>query len=375
MENLKLNEGALKEDKSKELPDISLWSRSGPVLLLLSFAIFLFKSAPLYWPLTLTAFLGYAAVGLWNKGGLLLSFVGLSFVCVFILSSGADPLWTAMLSIAVALSLLLIYLGGLDIKAFYQSTKEKMSVFEKEQAELKKQLHDAKSTLSKEQWHNAAEKQQLIAAHSKDKEALAQVLQSLQDVKQQKLRLGQKCEILEAEGFAYQGKESAFKSALKDAEDQIEDLKAQVAKLSHLIESANMEDDSSSEPLHIAQVQCQLELLRGQFEEKSEALDLARKDLFRAENDLLVLQKAWDEKLQEPSEEISAYCRDLNVLQEEGRERENQILILQEIVGALSVSQKAPPAKKRKKESDEQSLLPGLIQTKIDRKRSVTRAK
>ncbi len=368
MENVQL-----KEDTSRGVSGVSLWSRSGPVLLLLSFAIFLFKTAPLYWPLTLTAFLGYAAIRLWNKGGLFLSLISLSGISIFMLSFGAEVLWTVMLSIAVALSLLLIYLGGLDIEAFYESAKETMNVFEKERAELKKQLQDAKSTLSKEQWHHAAEKQQLMAAHSKDKEALAAVLQSLQDVKEQKLLLSQKCEILGAELSVYQDKESALTSTLKKAEDQIEHLNSEVTKLSHLIESAKTEEDTSREPLYIAQVQCQLELLRGQFEEKSEALDLARKDLFRAENDLLILQKAWDEKLHEPLDEVSAFCRDLKMLQDEGGNRENEILVLQDIVAALSLPQKAPAAKRRKKENDQQSLLPGLIQTKIERKRSGAR--
>jgi hypothetical protein len=368
MENIQLNEGGVKEAKSKRVSAISLWSRSGPVLLLLSFAIFLFKSAPLYWPLTLTVFLGYAAVRLWNKGGLLLSLVGLSGTCIVMLSSGAEALWTVTLCIAVALSLLLIYLGGVDSELFYASITETLHAFDKERSELKKQLQEFKCALSKEQWHYAAEKQQLLAAHARDKEALAELLQSLQDMKQQGLRLSGKCEALESEVSASVGKESVLKSTLKEAEDRIEHLSSQVAKLSEHIKSTKNPDESSNEDSHIAEVRFQLNLLRGQFEEKSEALDLARKDLFRVENDLLLLQKVWEEKMHEPSEEVSAFCRDLKLLEKEIGERENQILILQDIIDALSTAQKAPAVKRRKKKSDEQSLLPGLIQRKIDRK-------
>ena len=55
-------------------------------------------------------------------------------------------------------------------------------------------------------------------------------------------------------------------------------------------------------------------LLREQFEEKSEALDKARRDLFATENELLMLQKLYEEKSHEaPEEARMAYSRNLKI--------------------------------------------------------------
>ena len=78
-------------------------------------------------------------------------------------------------------------------------------------------------------------------------------------------------------------------------------------------------------------------LLREQFEEKSDALDQTRKDLFKVENDFLGLQKAWEEKNLEPSEEAIALAEDLKTMEDQCIEMENQVIFLQDFISTLLV--------------------------------------
>ena len=80
MQNLFVEERSAQKEGAEESAPISPWAGSGPILLLLAFAIFLFKTAPSYWPLTLTAFLGFSLIRLLGKRGLLLSLVALCAV-------------------------------------------------------------------------------------------------------------------------------------------------------------------------------------------------------------------------------------------------------------------------------------------------------
>ena len=111
-------------------------------------------------------------------------------------------------------------------------------------------------------------------------------------------------------------------------------------------------------------LQFQFALLREQFEEKSQILDQTRKELFKVENDYLALQKAFEEKTLEPSEEILAVLNDLQVLEKECAQKEEVIASLQDFVSSLLSPKKRSPRSSKK--SKEQGMLPELIQTKID---------
>lgn len=102
--------------------------------------------------------------------------------------------------------------------------------------------------------------------------------------------------------------------------------------------------------------------LEQQFHEKSQQLDAARKDLFRVENELLALQKTWEEQNYEISEEDLHLVEDLNRAEQECRELENQVALLQDFITTL-LSPKKRAARKAKAVQED---LPLLIQEKID---------
>lgn len=370
MQNLHIKESELPEKKGRQT--VSLWSRSGPALLLGSFAVFLFKCAPFYWPLVLTAFLGYAAIRLLQRSGLLLSLIVLCGASIYILRSGNEPLWTSILAVSIACSWLLIYLGGLDGEALTDSRENRILCLEAELVRLEKQLRDKGLALSEQRRQSSNEKQHLSAQIAELALSLTQERQSLETSAKEREKLREECEILSQDIFTHLQKESASKHALESAQDQFAELKKQFDELTaQRIESKvdiEIEETSDEDHLRLEQVQHQFALLREQFEEKSETLDQTRKDLFKVENDFLSLQKAWEEKNLEPSEEAVAFGRDLKTLEDQCSEMENQVIFLQDFISSLLFPKKRPRAKKSKQPSDQQELLPDLIQTKIDHK-------
>jgi hypothetical protein len=262
MENLLGKEMGLQEDIQERQPRDLLWDRWGPVLLLGAFAIFLFKYAPLYWPLTMTAFLGYVATSLWKKWGIFASLAALCLVTILILRLGVEPFWTLVLSSSIAVSWFLIYLGALQSQVLVEQNQQKMRGLEKERSQLEKQVREINLRRVEEQNQNVQLKMQIDG-----------LMQSKADIQEEKIDL--------------------------------------------------------------AQLQYQFALLREQFEDKSEALDLARKDLFKIENDFLLLQKTWEESNLAPSEEVLSLCRDIQVLEEECVEMQNQIFFFQDFISSL----------------------------------------
>lgn len=196
MQNLLTKASELHEKKEEPRQAISLWSRSGPALLLGAFAIFLFKSVPFYWPLVLTAFLGYAAIRLLQKSGLLLSLIALCGASVYILRSGQEPLWTTILAASIAVSWLLIYLGGLDIEALAYSREDRIHTLEAELLRLEKQLREKNGALSEQQRQSSNEKQSLSAQIAQSALSLTQERQALETSENEREKLREKCEIL-----------------------------------------------------------------------------------------------------------------------------------------------------------------------------------
>ena len=102
--------------------------------------------------------------------------------------------------------------------------------------------------------------------------------------------------------------------------------------------------------------------LEQQFHEKSQQLDIARKDLFRVENELLSLQKEWEEQNYEISAEDLHLVEDLNRAEQECRELENQVALLQDFITTLLSPKKRATRKAKAVQED----LPLLLQEKID---------
>jgi hypothetical protein len=233
----------------------SLWSQSGPILLLVAFAILIFKYAHSFWPFLLTAFAGYAANFLWKKRGFYFSLLGLATVSIFSIQWEVDLLWSSLLATSIALSWLLIFLGRQESEAFVLSREEKIKVLEENARVLEEQFCDA-----------------------------------------------------------------------------------------------------------FEQVQRQYSLLKEQFDEKSVALDETCRELFRIEHELLVQQKACEEKALEVPEEDLVLLKDLQIVEEEYRDLEIQVVHLQDFISAL-LSPKKRILRSRKALEDQ---LPLLIQEKID---------
>ncbi len=294
--------------------NLSLWNQIGPFLLLGAFTLLIFRYAPFFSLLLLTSIVGYAANLFWKKRGFYFSLFSLMAVSIYTIRSGVDPFWSSLFSASIALSWLLIFLGKQEFETLSSGREENIKI------------------------------------------------------------LKERCETLSQDIFAYQRKEIAFQHGLEDAQSQLLKLKNQLYcnqpveqnKESKPV-SANIIPQEENDPQEKARrehVQRQYTLLREQFDEKSEALDQARKDLFRVENELLALQSIYHEKTLEIPEEDRFLMSDLKRTEEECAELEAQVLALQELISALLSHKKR--AVRSRKSLDTQERLPLLIQEKID---------
>jgi hypothetical protein len=223
----------------------SSWSQSGPIWLLGAFAILLFRLAPFYWPLLLTAFVGYATNHLWKKRSFYLFLVALAIVSMGMVRSGIDPFWTLLLSTSVAFSWLLIFLGRQETEVFILNREEKIHALEKSCRSLEKQLRDAKESLSeghkvslvdpqeKMQLEQAQRQYALLREQFDEKsEILDQTRKELFHVENELLALQKACaekvyEIPEEDFFLIKD--------LQMLEDERRDLEAQVTNLQDFI--------------------------------------------------------------------------------------------------------------------------------------------
>ena len=132
------------------------------------------------------------------------------------------------------------------------------------------------------------------------------------------------------------------------------------------------EENDPQEKVRIEQIQYQYALLRSQFDEKSAALETARKELFQVENRLLTLQKVQDEKNFEIAEENLLLAKDLRILEEECINLETQISSLQDLIAVLITPKKRSSRPRKSSEKmEDQNVLPLLLQEKIDHSSSI----
>ncbi len=194
------------------------------------------KSAPEVWPIAITAFLGYAAIAIWKKWGLVLALSALIAVAVL-----WPSLWMAVLSMSIACSWLLILLKDTEVADAAKTEKESI---------------ETKHTLQLRETHASfvTEKQRLRVMVDRSDEELK--------------RANERIEAL-----------------VRALEQKPEPAPVQEATViaSVVPQSQNPEPDVPMEHKYRA--------LEQQFYEKSQLLDVARKDLFRVENELLSLYK------------------------------------------------------------------------------------
>jgi hypothetical protein len=345
-----------------------LWSRSGPVFLLVAFAALLFKCAPFYWPLLLMVFVGYSANRLWKRRGFYFSLMALAAVSIGMIQSGIDPFWSSLLSTSIALSWLLIFLGRQETEAFILNREEKIEALEENCRFLEKQLRDAKASLLEKNKEGSAERERLNDLYAQSLLTLNEVKYSLEVSEKEREKITEKCGTLSQDILAHRQNEIAFQQALEDAQAQLLKLKDQQMIEAAKVVATNIvpqEEIDLQEKMQLVQAQQQYALLREQFDEKSEALDKARKELFRVENELLSLQKACEEKAYEIAEEDLFLFKDLQMLEEESRDLEAQVASLQNFISSLLSPKKRSP-RKVSASVEEQERLPLLIQEKID---------
>jgi chromosome segregation ATPase len=348
----------------------SLWNQAGPFLLLGAFAILIFKFAPFFLLFLLASIAGCAANLLWKKKGFYFSLLGLAAASIHTIRLGIDPFWSSLLSASIALSWLLIFLGRQETETFFLERAEKMKALKENQHSLEKQLREVKASLSEETKENIANRERLNHLYGQATVDLNQAKHFLEISEKERKKLNERCETLSQDVFAYQQKEIALQHALEDAQAQLLKLKNQ--QLVEQIQESKpistnivpQDENDPQERVRLAHVQSQYILLREQFDEKSEALDLARKDLFRVENALLTLEKTDREKFLEISDEEKFLLQELKRQDEECADLEAQVLALQEFISSL-LSPKKRTIRSRKS-SESQERLPLLIQEKID---------
>ena len=218
MQNLLSKDQGIQIDKKAVPAKTPFWSQLGPVLLLGSFAILLLKCAPLYWPLALTAFAGFATTLYFKNRGFYLSLFILAAVSIILVRTGTDVFWPSLLSASIALSWLLIFLGDKELQALQRAQEEKILSLEENCHGLEKRLREAKSAISKDL---IVEKESLNAQ-------LKQIQHSLEISDREREKLLEKCEMQSQDIFAAQRKEIAFQRALEDSQTQLLKLKNQL---------------------------------------------------------------------------------------------------------------------------------------------------
>lgn len=287
----------------------SLWNKTGPILLFGGLAVFLFKNAPSYLPLALTAFFGYVVTHLFHQKGLILSLIALS--TVFFLNGG-EGVWMSLMIGSLAISLLLVYLGARERQEFEEIKKQEVDSFKERFRLLEKQCETKNLELKR-----------LQALYTEVSERANESKRALEQREQSLLRDLQNA----------QAQIVSFEQVQKDLSGQVHHANEHVASLQHALEELKKPVEKADEP-HISELQHQYTALREQFEEKSTTLDLTRQELFRTENALLTLQKMGEEKECEPFND-GLLLRDLKELEQECMHWENQTHALQELVSAL----------------------------------------
>lgn len=301
---------------------LSFGGQSGPIFLLGAFTLLLFKAAPFFWPILAIALTGYAAIRIWKKKGFYFSLSVLAAVVIFMFRSGASPFWTLGLSLSIALSWFLILLGRQEMESFMKERAETIRNLEENSQGLQRQLQNANL--------------QNLSEVSRLKNQTVETRSALNAAEKEREKWKEKYETL------FQSHE-AFQHTLEDVQGQLFLLKNQQPIAPSIIPQ---EEDSSEEKL---QMEHKYALLREQFDEKSAALDHARKELFRLENALIVLQKSQEEKSLE--EDSISLAEDLKSLEEQRCDLEEQIAHLQEFISILLAPKKRTPRKSKKEDS------------------------
>lgn len=103
--------------------------------------------------------------------------------------------------------------------------------------------------------------------------------------------------------------------------------------------------------------------LRMQFDEKSQVLGDARRELFAVENQLLTARKQEEDLAHDENEEQKILISQLQELGEECQDLEEQVTFLQDIVSSLQEKKKITRPKKSKKAEEAEEVIEKLLET------------
>jgi len=288
--------GAIEESSKKSDGAIRLWYRWGSIGVVAALALLCFKCAPLYWPFALLSLVGYVSISLLRKKGLILSFIALSAVICFILPSYMGKTWLSLFLAALALSWFLVYFQQAQSAHFTSTQEQSLVALNAEISSLKQQLADGKLN------QNALE-----CEVSRLDQLDAKSTVALHHLRREKEELIQSLKQKQEECFKLQGQ-----------------LYADTAL-----------EPSVEEVLKFEQLDQQYRMLKHRFEEKSAALDIARRDLFKTEGALHVLQTEFEESQLHTSEEIKFLTKELEQLDRQCEIFEQQIESLHEFTSLL----------------------------------------
>lgn len=264
-------EGVFVQKKTSALTESRRW---GFLFLLAAYSVFFAKCLPAYWPVISLGLLGSVCTFWFEKKGFIfaLSSLGLSVPILFY--SSLNPLWFLLFFLSMALSWFLIYSEAQEL---FFAKKEKEGLLTQMQAEKK---HFNTLYLQSEKARSLLEK-------------------ALEPLHQENATLRTYSRQLESQKIS---------SALEESVD---------------------------EPLRLSELERQYAELKNRFEEKAAALDAARKEAFKTEGALILLQKQGEEKNLESDVENNIEMQELHLLEEEREALVAQVAGLEELVSLL----------------------------------------
>jgi len=297
--------------------------RLGPALLLAAFAALFLKTSSIYWSFPLIGAVGYLSILFLRKTGFFFSLLLLS-ASLFLFKTPSLS-FSLFLALSISLSWWLILSfeeRRLSLEKNLLSLEEQKSAWEQEQKEAK----NSYATLS----HEIRSLREQKGAWELAKREVASLRTEITVAKIDEKKFQERCVELEKQLVE---RASALEQANRETVQLKEELAAAKAKSEEKPEPTliPLEETEDEKPLQYLYAN-----LREQFEEKSVALDAARKELFHIENRLLGIQKEKEEDLAENSEEEKLLLTALKKVED----LEGEVTALQEIVTILTTPKK-----------------------------------
>jgi hypothetical protein len=328
-----------------------VWAISGPIFLFIAFTLILFRVSWDLWPFILISAIGLFATAFFKRTGFFFSCLSLTLLSVFSYSTLTHQPWSFFFVASSVLSWGITLLGHHEIAQWFDAELHRRTLLQESVQNLKQKLVSATLQQQPVPWDSTEEFKAALASRNAAVENQNRAYEELDKLRDQNERLREEID-------GYQRKEKAFQIALEDAQAQV--LRFKYAESLKPIQNVNpivpIEDENASSEMR--PIEYQHALLKEQFEEKSIALNEARKELFRLEGELFILKKEKEEPIEDLKDESS-----LVALSHRCEALEAEVIALEGIISTLSLKKKeAKPRRSRVK----RSILPEMLQEAID---------